>query len=59
MPTPGDYDGDSRTDFAVWRGGANQNENGIFYVQQSVSGFTAVAWGNSMMKIPANSMQVP
>lgn len=59
LPTPGDYDGDSRTDFAVWRGGANQNENGIFYVQQSVSGFTAIAWGNSMMKIPANSMQVP
>lgn len=57
LPTPGDYDGDGRTDFAVWRAGANANENGIFYVQRSLSGFTAIAWGNSTMKIPANSMQ--
>jgi subtilisin family serine protease len=59
LPTPGDYDGDGRTDFAVWRPGANPNLNGIFYVQQSVSGFMAIAWGNSTMKIPANSMQSP
>lgn len=59
LPTPGDYDGDGRTDFAVWRPGANQSENGIFYVQQSISGFMAIAWGNSTMKIPANSMQIP
>ena len=57
LPTPGDYDGDGRTDFAVWRTGANPNLNGIFYVQRSTNGFTAFAWGNSTMKIPANSMQ--
>ena len=57
LPTPGDYDGDGKADFAVWRAGANPNLNGIFYVQRSTSGFTAFAWGNSTMKIPANSMQ--
>ena len=57
LPTPGDYDGDGKTDFAVWRAGANPNLNGIFYVQRSTSGFMAFAWGNSTMKIPANSMQ--
>ena len=57
LPTPGDYDGDAKNDFAVWRPGVTPNENGVFYVQQSFSGFTAIAWGNSTMKIPANSMQ--
>jgi len=57
LPTQGDYDGDGKTDFAVWRPNANQNEAGIFYVQRSFSGFTAFGWGNSQMKIPANTMQ--
>ena len=57
LPTPGDYDGDGKADFAVWRGDPNPNLNGIFYVQRSTTGFTAFAWGNSTMKIPANSMQ--
>lgn len=56
LPVPGDYDGDGKTDFAVWRPNANQNEAGIFYVQRSASGFSAFGWGNSQMKIPANSI---
>ncbi len=56
LPTPGDYDGDGRTDFAVWRPNAAQNEAGTFYVQNSTSGFSAFGWGNTQMKIPANSI---
>lgn len=56
LPTPGDYDGDEKTDFAVWRPNANQNEAGIFYVQKSSDGFDAFGWGNSTMKVPANSV---
>jgi hypothetical protein len=33
---PGDYDGDGKTDFAVWRRGSNQNApQGFFYILQS------------------------
>lgn len=54
LPTPGDYDGDGRTDFSVWRPNQSANESGIFYVQASSAGFSAIGWGNSTMKIPAN-----
>lgn len=56
LPTPGDYDGDGRTDFSVWRANQTANEAGIFYIQASTSGFSAFGWGNSAMKIPANSL---
>ncbi len=56
LPAPGDYDGDGKTDFAVWRTNVNQNEAGVFYVQRSTSGLTAFGWGNSQMKITANSI---
>ena len=54
LPTPGDYDGDGKTDFAVWR--TASNESGVFYVQKSLNGFSVFGWGNSQMKIPANSI---
>jgi hypothetical protein len=56
LPTPGDYDGDGKTDFAVWRPNANPNQTGEFYIQKSTAGFSAFGWGNSQMKIPANSI---
>ncbi|HLM60342.1 MAG TPA: FG-GAP-like repeat-containing protein, partial [Pyrinomonadaceae bacterium] len=56
MPTPGDYDGDGKADFAVWRPNSNPNETGVFYILKSSSGFSAFGWGNSQMKIPANSI---
>ncbi len=56
LPTPGDYDGDGKTDFAVWRPNANPSQTGIFYIQKSTAGFSAFGWGNSQMKIPANSI---
>ncbi|MDQ3798843.1 MAG: S8 family serine peptidase [Acidobacteriota bacterium] len=57
LPVPGDYDGDFITDFGVWRPNQNANESGVFYIQRSNLGFAAFGWGNSTMKIPANSMQ--
>ncbi|CAN5851864.1 hypothetical protein BH20ACI4_BH20ACI4_12970 [soil metagenome] len=38
IPVPGDYDGDGRYDQAVYR-------NGIWYLNQSTSGFTAAQFG--------------
>jgi subtilisin family serine protease len=58
LPAPGDYDGDSRTDFCVWRPASAPNQ-GVFYINRSFSGFQAMGWGTTGMKIPANSAQTP
>ena len=42
---PGDYDGDNRTDFAVWRTGAA--DNGVFLLAPSNSGNIGVKWGGT------------
>ncbi len=57
LPTQGDYDGDGRTDFSVWRPNQNANESGVFYFYSVLDGFNAFGWGNSTMKIPANTIQ--
>jgi thermitase len=53
--TPGDFDGDGKTDITVWR---STPSTGVFYTQQSTSGFSAFSWGNSGMSATANSTQV-
>ena len=57
LPAPGDYDGDGKTDFAVWRPNQTSSESAYFYVFGSTSGFSTFAWGNSQMRIPANTLQ--
>lgn len=57
LPTQGDYDGDGRQDFSVWRPNQSANESGVFYKYSILTGFNAVGWGNSTMKIPANTIQ--
>ena len=53
LPTPGDYDGDGKTDISVWRPNSASNQSGVFYVNGSTNGFSAVSWGQSGMLIPA------
>ena len=47
VPVPGDYDGDGKDDFAVYR-------NGVWYLMRSSQGITTVNWGvASDIPIPA------
>ena len=48
---PGDYDGDGKTDFGVFR-------SGTWYLQQSASGFAAAQFGQAN-DIPIPSAFVP
>ena len=60
LPVPGDYDGDGKTDVAVWRPNNAPNESAMFYISGSApsTGFKAFGWGQTGMRVPANSFQV-
>lgn len=42
----GDYDGDNRTDFGVWRTSAGAG-NGVFFLAPTNSGLSGTKWGNA------------
>jgi hypothetical protein len=46
----GDYDGDNRTDFAVWRTSATNN--GVFYLAPTNSQVSGTKWGTSPADYP-------
>jgi hypothetical protein len=52
IPVPGDYDGDGKTDIAVWKPG-----DGVWYIiRSSDQGVTQSQWGfaNSDMPVPGD-----
>ncbi|HEX7793592.1 MAG TPA: VCBS repeat-containing protein, partial [Vicinamibacterales bacterium] len=53
IPVPGDYDGDGRTDFAVWRPG----EGRWFVIRSSDGGSVSRQWGAGVP--PYNDIPVP
>jgi hypothetical protein len=46
FPTQGDYDGDGKTDFAVWRPNADPAQNYFFFLG-STSGYGQNEWGQN------------
>jgi hypothetical protein len=58
VPTLGDYDGDGRTDIAVWRGAADPTMN-FFYVRRSSTGALSVQeWGQQGDQPVANLIRL-
>ena len=53
LPVTGDYDGDGRTDLAVYRPGAA----GVFYTMGSTSGFSAFNFGVTGDVAPSFTLQ--
>lgn len=47
---PGDYDGDGKTDFAVWR--KFNSQPAYFFIDESRVGFAVFQWGRSSLENP-------
>jgi hypothetical protein len=51
VPVPGDYDGDGKTDYAIFR-------NGTWYLYQSTAGIVIANWGIAG-DVPIPSKYIP
>ncbi|HMX27991.1 MAG TPA: hypothetical protein PKC13_20545 [Blastocatellia bacterium] len=52
MPEPGDYDGDGKTDLAVWR-----KQNGYWFIINSSNGQTRTVAQGQNGDLPVTAMQ--
>jgi len=41
----GDYDGDGKTDVAIWRRGAGSGDQSYYYINKSSGGILSIPWG--------------
>ena len=47
FPTPGDYDGDGKIDFSVWRPNASPTANYFWVFRSATSAASVFEWGQS------------
>ena len=57
IPTQADYDGDGKTDPAVWRQEPPFGTPSNFYASRTTAGFQALQWGVSGDSLPAFTLQ--
>jgi hypothetical protein len=59
FPVPGDYDGDGKTDPAIWRRATEVGQQSYFYILGSRHGFYGVPWGTFLDDVPLFYLQTP